>query len=90
MDKYFPSCVTHTSPEGGIFLFCEMPEQYDSKEILEKAIEKGVAFVPGSTTMIDDRAKYSTFRMNYSTATKEQIEYGIKVLGDVLKEVVGE
>ena len=49
-----------------------------------------MAFVPGSTTMIDDRAKYSTFRMNYSTATKEQIEYGIKVLGDVLKEVVGE
>lgn len=90
MDKYFPSCVTHTKPEGGLFLFCEMPEKYDAKEIMAMAVERGVAFVPGSTTMIDDKAKYSTFRMNYSTASKEEIEKGIKILGDLLKEVVGE
>ena len=90
MDKYFPKCVTHTNPEGGLFLFCEMPEGYDSKEVMEKVLEKGVAFVPGSTTMIDDKAKYSTFRMNYSAASEEQIEEGIKKMGEVLKEVVGE
>ncbi len=90
MDKYFPASVTHTTPQGGIFLFCEMPEGYDTKEIMAKAVERGVAFVPGSTTMIDDAAKYSTFRMNYSTASFEQIEKGIKILGDLLKEEVGE
>lgn len=90
MDKYFPSSVTHTTPQGGIFLFCEMPAGYDTKEIMAKAVERGVAFVPGSTTMIDDTAVYSTFRMNYSTASFEQIEKGIKILGDLLKEEVGE
>ncbi len=90
MDKYFPSSVTHTLPEGGIFLFCEMPKGHDAKKILEKAVERGVAYVPGSTTMIDDKAVYSTFRMNYSTASREQIERGIKILGDLLKEEVGE
>lgn len=90
MDKYFPACVTHTSPEGGLFLFCTMPEQYDTKAVMQKALEKGVAFVPGATTMIDTRKTYNTFRMNYSTASKEDIERGIKVLGQVLKEVVGE
>lgn len=90
MDKYFPSCVTHTCPQGGLFLFCTMPEQYDSKQVMQKVLEKGVAFVPGSTTMIDDKATYSTFRMNYSTASKEEIEKGIRIMGDVLKEVVGE
>lgn len=90
MDKYFPSCITHTTPQGGLFLFCEMPEKYDTKEIMAMAVERGVAFVPGSTTMIDDKAKYSTFRMNYSTASFEEIEKGIKILGDLLKEVVGE
>ena len=90
MDAYFPACVTHTCPQGGLFLFCTMPEQYDSKAVMEKALEKGVAFVPGSTTMIDDRASYSTFRMNYSTASEEEIKKGIKTLGEVLKEVVGE
>ncbi len=90
MDKYFPASVTHTTPKGGIFLFCEMPEGHDSKEVMAKAVERGVAFVPGSTTMIDDKATYSTFRMNYSTASFEQIEKGIKILGDLLKEEVGE
>lgn len=90
MDKYFPKSVTHTTPQGGIFLFCEMPEGHDTKELMAKAVERGVAFVPGSTTMIDDKASYSTFRMNYSTASFEQIENGIKILGDLLKEEVGE
>ena len=90
MDKYFPSCVTHTNPEGGLFLFCTMPEQYDAKAVMQKALEKGVAFVPGATTMIDAKRTYSTFRMNYSTASKEDIERGVQVLGEVLKEVVGE
>jgi len=90
MDKHFPACVTHTCPEGGLFLFCTMPEQYDTKAVMQKALEKGVAFVPGATTMIDDKKTYSTFRMNYSTASKEDIERGIAALGQVLKEVVGE
>ena len=90
MDEHFPASVTHTCPQGGLFLFCTMPEQYDSKEVMQKVLEKGVAFVPGATTMVDDKAKYSTFRMNYSTASEEEIKKGVKILGDVLKEVVGE
>ncbi len=88
MDKYFPACVTHTSPEGGLFLFCTMPEKYDSAEVLKAALEKGVAFVPGKATMIDDKAKYSTFRLNYSNASEENIEKGIKILGEVLHEIM--
>ena len=88
MDKYFPSCVTHTNPEGGLFLFCTMPEEYDSAEVLKAALEKGVAFVPGKATMIDDKAKYSTFRLNYSNASEENIEKGIKILGEVLHEIM--
>lgn len=90
MDKYFPQSVTHTTPQGGFFLFCEMPKGHDTQELLNKAIERGVAFVPGATTMIDEKAKYCTFRMNYTTASPEQIEKGIKILGDLLKEEVGE
>ncbi len=86
MDKYFPKCVTHTSPEGGLFLYCTMPDGFDSKELMKKALERNVAFVPGSSCMIDDQAKYSTFRMNYSTASEEDIVNGVKALGEVLHE----
>ncbi len=86
MDKYFPESVKHTSPEGGLFLYCTMPDGFDSKKLMQKALERNVAFVPGTSCMIDDKATYSTFRMNYSTASENDIETGIKALGEVLYE----
>lgn len=90
MDKYFPSCVKHTCPKGGLFIFCTMPDGYDSRKVMERVLEKNVAIVPGVTTMIDSRAVYSTFRLNFSTSTPEDIEKGIKIIGGVLHEIVGD
>lgn len=89
MDKYFPSSVKHTCPDGGLFLYCTMPDGFDSKELMKLALEKNVAFVPGTSCMIDDKKTYSTFRMNYSTASEEDIETGIKALGEVLHTFMG-
>lgn len=86
MEKYFPDCVSYTRPEGGIFLWCTMPEGTDSKEIFKKAVENKVAFVPGSTCMVDIDAPSNCFRLNYSTATDEAIEKGIEILGRILHE----
>lgn len=86
MEKYFPGCVSYTRPEGGIFLWCTMPKGTDSKEIFKKAVENKVAFVPGSTCMVDIDAPSNCFRLNYSTATDEAIEKGIEILGRILHE----
>lgn len=88
MDKYFPKEVSHTCPEGGIFLYCSMPKGIDCKEVMKRALDKGVAFVPGNACMLDDKGVYSDFRMNYSLASEEQIETGIKALGEVLHEII--
>lgn len=86
MEKHFPDCVSYTRPEGGIFLWCTMPKGTDSKEIFKKAVENKVAFVPGSTCMVDIDAPSNCFRLNYSTATDEAIEKGIEILGRILHE----
>ncbi len=86
IEKYFPKCVDYTRPEGGIFLWCTLPEGVDAKPIFEKAVARKVAFVPGSTCMVDLEAPCNAFRLNYSTASNEDIEKGIKILGDLLKE----
>ncbi len=86
MEKYFPDCVSYTRPDGGIFLWCTLPEGVDAKPIFKKAVERKVAFVPGSTCMVDLEAPCNAFRLNYSTASNEDIEKGIKILGDLLKE----
>ena len=86
MEKYFPENVKFTRPDGGIFLWCTMPEGTDCQKIFKKAIDNKVAFVPGSTCMVDIEAPSNCFRLNYSTATDENIIKGIKILGDILKE----
>ena len=47
IDEFFPKEVTHTYPEGGLFIWCTLPEQLKSRDILKQCIERKVAFVPG-------------------------------------------
>ena len=84
IEENFPPEITFTHPQGGLFIFCTMPDGIDAKEIVKKALEKNVAFIPGATTMIDDKKVYSTFRLNFSNMSSEKIEMGIKLLGNVL------
>ncbi len=86
MDKYFPSFAKYTRPEGGIFLWCTLPEGYDCDKMLKVAIDKGVAFVSGSTAQIDMSAPSNELRLNFSLPDEEKIDKGIKILGDVIKE----
>ena len=89
MEKYFPEGkVKWVVPEGGIFLWCECPTITDISPIVEKCLEKKVAIVPGSNFAPDIYAPSNMFRLNYSSATLEKIEEGIKRLGEVLTEML--
>ncbi len=89
MEKYFPKGkVKWTVPEGGIFLWCECPDLEDISPVVDKALEKKVAIVPGSNFAIDIKAPSNMFRLNYSSATPEKLEEGIKRLGEALSEVL--
>ncbi len=85
MDEIFPSYCTYTRPEGGLFLWCDLPEQFDSALLFQKGVEKKVAFVPGSSCMVDQTKKYSSFRLNFSNTADENIIKGIGILADVIK-----
>lgn len=87
IEKYFPDDVTHTTPEGGLFLWCEIQKNVDTAKLLQKAVDRKVAYIPGYTFMIDMSKPYSTFRLNYSSTPEEQIVKGMQLLGDVLKEI---
>lgn len=90
MEKYFPKGrVKWTTPEGGIFLWCECPEIKDISVLVNKALEKKVAIVPGSNFAVDMSAPSKMFRLNYSSATPEKIEEGVRRLGEALSEILG-
>lgn len=89
MEKYFPKGkVLWTVPDGGIFMWCECPELEDISAVVDKALEKKVAIVPGSNFAIDNKLPSNQFRLNYSSATPEKIEEGIRRLGEALAEVL--
>ena len=88
MDEYFPKGkVKWTVPEGGIFMWCECPDVSDISVLVDKALEKKVAIVPGSNFAIDINEPSNKFRLNYSSATIEKITEGIKRLGEALEEI---
>lgn len=80
----FPEGSRYTKPEGGLFLFVEMPEGINATELFDKAVENGVAFVPG-TFFYPDGGHHNTLRLNFSNSTLEQISTGMAKLREVIK-----
>lgn len=88
IEKYFPASVTHTTPNGGLFIWCDMGPGYDAMEVSRICAAEKVVFVPGSTFMVDMDKPCSAFRLNFSTMSDEKIETGIRILGDTLKKIM--
>ena len=85
LEKYFPADVTWTKPAGGMFLLVTLPKHIRAADLLVKALEQKVAFVPGEDFHLGG-AGQSTLRLNFSNATPELIEIGIRRLAGVLTE----
>ncbi len=84
--KCFPESVGYTSPEGGLFVWCTLPAGADLTEFVASALAEKVAVVPGTAFNCDVNAPSSSFRLNYSTPSDEQIVRGIEVLGNILRK----
>ena len=85
LEKYMPSGVTWTHPEGGLFLFVTLPEHIDTVSLYSKALSAGVAYVAGSF-FYPDGSHRNTMRLNFSYLDTSRMEPGIKLLADLLKE----
>lgn len=81
----FPHGCTWSVPDGGLFLWVEVPGPLNTTELLPSAIERLVAYVPGAAFWIDG-ARHDTLRLNFSNANCRRIEEGIARLGSLLKE----
>lgn len=87
MEKYFPEEVTYTNPEGGLFLWVDLPDYMNARDLGMKAIEKKVAFVPGGAFFANE-PRENCFRLNYSCMPEDKIEEGIKRLAEVIKDAL--
>lgn len=83
MEQYFPKGVKWTKPQGGLFMWVELPENLDAWNLLEQAEKERVAFVPGSVFFPDESGR-NTMRLNFSNSTPDKIREGIKRLARVI------
>lgn len=89
MEEMFPAGVTWRKPKGGMFLWSILPEGMDSAEVLKRAIEKKVAFVPGEAFHPIGGGR-NTMRLNFSYSSPKTIREGITRLGNTLKELIAD
>lgn len=85
METHFPEWVSFTRPQGGLFTWCTLPKAMNARVLMEKALEKNVAFVPGGS-FFPNGGRENTMRMNYSNMPEDKIIEGVKRLGEVLRE----
>ena len=83
----FPGGVSFTKPEGGLFIWAELPDNISALDLLNKAIEKKVAFVPGTHFCVGGGHE-NTLRLNFSNSMEEQIITGMGILKDLIAETI--
>lgn len=84
--EHFPPEARWTRPEGGMFLWVELPEAIDASELLREAMKQQVAFVPGHGFHVDGSG-HNTLRLNFSNSTPAQIREGAARLARALESV---
>jgi 2-aminoadipate transaminase len=86
LQEFFPAEVTWTHPQGGLFLWVNLPKGLDIQAVFRSALEQNVAFVPGDSFYANDPQEGSRhMRLNFSNATPEQIREGIRRLAAAVK-----
>ena len=88
IEKHFSKKINYTRPQGGLFIWCNLPEGSDMLQFCTKAVKDyKIAVVPGTAFMINETDNTTSFRLNFSTPTDEQIVKGIEILGRMTKEM---
>ena len=87
LDKKMPKCIKYTRPEGGLFIWCTLPDGISSSEYIKAALSRKVAVVPGTAFNCDPEAPSDSFRLNYSMPSDEDIVKGVDILAKLAKEM---
>jgi 2-aminoadipate transaminase len=83
LQEFFPAGTTWTKPEGGMFIWVTLPKHIDSMQLLDEAVARNVAFVPGAPFYANTQ-EHNTLRLSFVTVSPEKIRSGIATLGQLI------
>ncbi len=82
--KHIPG-ATFTEPDGGYFLWVDLPEDVDVDKLFPAAMKKGVAVVKGSDFLLEGGR--NSLRLAFSAVTVDQIDEGVRRIADAIEEI---
>lgn len=85
IEKYFPEGTKKVYPDGGLFTWVELPGKINTTELLKEANERKVHYIAGEGFFVEGNGKgQNCMRISFGNVTPEQIEIGMKRLGDLI------
>jgi len=89
IENDFSKKISYIKPEGGLFIWCTLPDNCDMNAFCTKAVQEyKIAVVPGNSFSIKEDEVSHSFRLNYSTPTNEQIKKGMEILARMTREML--
>ena len=88
IQRYLPVKVRFDTPQGGLFLWLQLPENLSSEELLPLAWEEGAVFAPGNEFFPDKLGGRNWLRLNFVAQPPDQIDEGMKRLGRAIKRLM--
>ncbi len=88
LDKYMPKEVQYTRPEGGLFLWCTLPQGREMPQLVKRAVEANIFVVPGTAFNCDETAPSQSFRLNYSMPSEAEIDQGVRILAEQIRSLL--
>ncbi len=87
LGRHLGDLAEWTPPNGGLFFWVRLKGGGDTRALLVKALERKVAFMPGEAFFANPDPRHGAYmRLNFSHATPEQLERGMQVLAEVIRE----
>ena len=84
LDRMKSRGVTYRKPDGGVYVWCKMPDDMDMKRFFSDMAQEGVSFVPGNVFYPDKHRGSPYIRLNFSYPTPDQIDRGMRIICDYI------
>ncbi len=84
LERHMPTSCRWNEPHGGMFFWVTLPEGVDAVAMLPRAVDEGVAYVPGAS-FYASQPHMNTMRLSFVTSTPEQIDLGVAAIARVLR-----
>lgn len=87
IDSEFPEGTVYTRPQGGLFLWVQVPGNVDTAELMKEVVKSNVAYLPGFS-FFPNGGPANCMRLNFSNAKEDKIVEGMKLLGKALRDAM--